>query len=133
MKYVLDTNVVIAALNGNDAVRARLATIAPGDVCLAVVVLAELLHGARRSRRSAENLARLNALADTLATLDVDRAVAERYGVVRAQLESRGRPKSDFDLVIACTALTNDATLVTHDHGLLDGEISELRTEDWLA
>ena len=40
--------------------------------------------------------------------------------------------KSDFDLVIACTALEHGATLVTNDRGLLDESIPGLRAENWM-
>jgi predicted nucleic acid-binding protein len=47
-------------------------------------------------------------------------------------LERRGIVKSDFDLVIACTALDHGAILVTNDGSLLDGRIDGLRVENWL-
>ena len=58
--------------------------------------------------------------------------MADLYGENRAALESKGIVKSDFDLVIACTALEQDAILVTSDRGLLDNSIPSLRAEDWL-
>jgi predicted nucleic acid-binding protein len=33
--------------------------------------------------------------------------------------------------LLAATAIENDAVLVTHDDGLLDGSIPDLRVEDW--
>ena len=60
-------------------------------------------------------------------------AIARRYAVVRADVERRGRRKSDFDLMIACTALDQGATLVTHDAALNDGTIEGLVVEDWLS
>ena len=41
--------------------------------------------------------------------------------------------KSDFDLIIACTALELDAVLVTNDQALLDGSIGGLQSENWLS
>jgi predicted nucleic acid-binding protein len=52
---------------------------------------------------------------------------------MRADLASRGIAKSDFDLLIASTAIEAGATLVTHDRALHDGSIAELRVEDSLA
>jgi predicted nucleic acid-binding protein len=52
---------------------------------------------------------------------------------VRADVERRGRAKSDFDLMIACTALEQGATLVTNDAALNDGAIEGLVVEDWLS
>jgi hypothetical protein len=60
-------------------------------------------------------------------------AVVARYATVRAEVERRGHRKSDFDRVIACTALEHGATLVTNDGALEDGNIDGLVVEDWLA
>jgi predicted nucleic acid-binding protein len=47
-------------------------------------------------------------------------------------VERKGRSKTDFDLVIACTALEHGATLITNDAALKDGAIENLVVEDWL-
>ena len=67
------------------------------------------------------------------AVLNLDDRVVDLYGSIRAGLERRGSSRSDFDLLIACTALGHDAILVTADQGLLDVEIDGLRTENRLA
>ena len=56
-------------------------------------------------------------------------AVVRRYAAERAQLERSGRKKSDFDLMIAGTAIEHEATLVTHDAALKDGSIGGLVVE----
>lgn len=133
MKAILDSNIAIAAMNQVPAVVERLATMRGGDVGIPIVAIAELTYGARRSRRVEENLKRLAALRQRFATIPVSDALVERYGTVRAELETRGRAKSDFDLVIACSALEADAVLVTADRSLLDGAIPGLRSQNWLA
>ena len=133
MRVVLDSNIAIAAMNRVAAVVERLATIPADDVAIPMAAIAELAYGARRSRRVDQNLGRLAALREEFAAMPVSDAVADRYGEVRADLQTRGATKSDFDLLIACTALEQDALLVTADHGLLDGAIRGLRAENWLA
>jgi tRNA(fMet)-specific endonuclease VapC len=133
VRFVLDSNIVVAALNGVGNVKRRLSALRQSDLGIPIVVFAELLYGAQRSSRKAENLAKIRSLWNALAGLEFTPAVAERYGLTRAELRHRGVPKSDFDLVIACIAIENSATLVTNDHALLDGTIDELRTENWLA
>jgi predicted nucleic acid-binding protein len=52
------------------------------------------------------------AYSPTLARrLSMRRWIRARYAFVRADVERRGRSKSDFDLMIACTALEHEATL----------------------
>ncbi len=132
MKYVLDTNAIIAALNRVAVVEQRLRVEPAAEIGIPIVVMAELLYGAQRSKRSAENLERVRRLPNSFQTLPVTEAVTERYGLLRAKLEARGLPKSDFDLVIACTALEHGAILVTNDGSLKDGSIEGLTVEDWL-
>jgi tRNA(fMet)-specific endonuclease VapC len=133
MRYVLDSNIVIAALNGVSQVSSRLASVALEDVAIPAVAIAELLYGAYRSRRRAENLARIVDLRRQVPTAWLTDTIIDQYASLRADLTSRGLPKSDFDLLIAATALDARATLVTHDAALLDGAVPGLLVEDWLA
>lgn len=130
---VLDTNVLVAALNQVERVTERLAAIEPGDILLPDLVIAELLFGAHTSARVVENLAKVERLVTTFRTAPFDLRAARRFARIKAELRSRGRIKQDFDLAIASVALVHGATLVTHDGGLLDGAIVGLAVEDWLA
>ena len=130
---MLDANMAIAAMNGVASVRDRLARISAAEVGIPLVAIAELVYGAHRSRRREENLARVAALRRTVQSLPFTDEVVDRYGATRADLESRGIAKSDFDLIIACTALEEDAVLVSSDRALLDGSIAGLQAENWLA
>ena len=132
MRFVLDTNIVIAALSGSNEVAANLGGVPVEEVGIPLVVVAELLYGARRSRRVDANLARVEQLRATFPVLPLSDDVVDRYGRVRAALEASGLSKSDFDLLIACTALVSGAALVTHDTALKDGSIIDLVVEDWL-
>lgn len=132
MRYALDTNVVVYALNGHPAVTRRLNSILSRDrAILPAVALAELRYGALSSQRVAENLARIDRLLDVVVFAPVDQAVAERFATIKSGLRQRGLSKSDADLLIAATALELDATLVTSDRALQDGAIQDLRIEDW--
>lgn len=130
---VLDTNVVVAALNRVDSVIKRLVGVEPTDVLLPDLVVAELLFGAHTFNRVAENLAKVERLVLLFRTVPFDLHAARRFAELKSELRRRGRVKQDFDLAIASVALGSHATLITHDGGLLDGAIPDLRVEDWLA
>ena len=132
MKYVLDTNIVTRLLKGDERVLSHLADVEPSDVGIPLLVLAELLFGAEKSVRKEQNGARIKQMTETFPMLPLGLAVVRRYAAERAQLERSGRKKSDFDLMIACTAIEHEATLVTHDGALKDGAIGGLVVEDWL-
>lgn len=132
MKYVLDTNIVARLLDGDERVLSHLTDVEPSDVGIPLLVVAELMFGAEKSARREQNHARIQRLMETFPIVPVGPVVVRRYAAVRAAIESVGRPKSDFDLLIACTALEQNATLVTHDAALKDGVIASLVVEDWL-
>ena len=133
MRYALDTNTVIAALNGVAPVPARLATLQAADIMLPAPVVAELYFGARASNRVHENVARIDWLVALFGLQPFDEAAVRWFAEVKAELRKVGCAKSDFDLAIASIALAHGATLVTHDAALLDGAIVGLLVEDWLA
>jgi tRNA(fMet)-specific endonuclease VapC len=133
VKYVLDTNVVARLLDNDARVAPRFAAVATVSVGMPLVVLAEVLFGVEKSARREHNRARLQRFAAGVRVLPFDVAVAARYAAVRAEVERKGLAKTDFDLVIACTALEHGATLITNDAALKDGAIEGLVVEDWLA
>ena len=132
MNYCLDTNIVIAALNGDERVLNRLAAIPSHDIIIPLIVVAELLYGAQRSVRRDANLERVRQIGGRFRVTAIDETIVERYAVTRAQVESKGRPKSDFDLLIACCALEHKSALVTNDGALKDNAIDDLVVQDWL-
>jgi tRNA(fMet)-specific endonuclease VapC len=116
MSWILDTNVCVAFLNGTDAgIRDRLLALAPSDVLLCSVVKAELLFGARKSKRVDANLAQLTEFFGAMDSAPFDDVAAEHYGLLRAQLEALGTPIGANDMMIAATALAVGATLVTRN------------------
>ena len=129
--YLLDTNACIRVLNGTSApLIARLRSHAPSDLRVSSVTRAELLYGARRSARVAENLRLLTGFFAPLVSLPFDDACAEEYGALRATLSAAGRPIGPNDLLIAATALAHDLTLVTHNLREFS-RIAGLKIEDW--
>ncbi len=115
MSVLVDTNICIAWLKGEKAVRAAWLALDPDELMLSSVVRAELLFGARLSRQVAANLARLEALFSAMRSVAFDDDAAGHYGLLRAQLTAQGRPIGPNDLMIAATALAHDATLVTRN------------------
>jgi len=129
--YLLDTNACIRLLNGTSpALVARMVGSDPAQIALCSIVKAELLYGARRSSRRADNLRLLESFFEPLASLPFDDACAERYGIIRSELESAGTPIGPNDLMIAATAVAHGATLVTNNVKEFS-RVAGLRLEDW--
>ena len=129
--YLLDTNACIRILKGTSpALVERLRFISRTQVRLSSVVKAELLYGARKSGRIADNLRLLQEFFSTVASLPFDDRCAEEYGVIREELERAGTPIGANDLLIAATARAHDAVLVTHNVREFS-RVADLRIEDW--
>lgn len=129
--FLLDTNVCIRILNGSSPpVAARLQATNPAEVRLSSVVKAELLYGARKSKRVDDNLRLLRRFFMPFVSLPFDDRCAEEAGLIRLDLERSGRPIGPNDLLIAGSARAHDLALVTHN-GREFGRIPGLRVEDW--
>ncbi len=113
----LDTNVVIAAINGRiPAVRQRLgAELTLGtSLALPSVALFELRYGYAKSARRAEAEASLALLLDQgIAILPFGEEDAAHAGAIRAELERDGTPIGAYDTLIAGQARSRGATLAT--------------------
>lgn len=131
MTFLLDTNICVAYLNGDDADIARKLLALPVEsVALCSVVKAELLYGARNSGRVEQNLARLERFFSPLQSLPFDDDAASRYGTLRAQLRREGKPVGGNDMMIAAIALAADATLITRNVRELS-TVAGLRLVGW--
>lgn len=129
--YLLDTNVLIAALKAHPKVQARLEALPLSAMRLSAIVLGELAYGAEKSAQGDRNRARLAALAQRLPFVGIDMDTARHYAQVRAHLERQGTPIGANDTWIAAQALAIGATLVTDNEGEFS-RVPGLALENWL-
>ena len=129
--HQLDTSTVVAFLRGNRRAADRLTPVFR-QTAVSKPALAELFHGVFASRRPAENMRKLRALLGEVSIVPFDAAAAETYGRIRDDLDRRGQPIGEMDLLIGSVAVTHGATLVTHNTRHF-ARIDGLRVEDWLA
>lgn len=130
MKYLLDANAVIAALNGHAAINARIRVEHPADIGLPAIVAHELYYGAFKSERRERNVDLVDAL--QFEVLTFDREDARQAGEIRAELAKQGRPIGPHDVLIAGQAKARGLTLVTHNVTEFN-RVTGLAVEDWEA
>jgi len=129
---MLDTNLCIRILRDRpQALRARFNAEAD-TLCISTVVLAELLHGAGKSARPAENRREVDRLAGRLEILPFDVEAAAHSADIRTTLEEQGRTIGAYDLLIAGHARSRGLVVVTGNLGEFR-RVEGLRGEDWLA
>ncbi len=132
MKYLLDTNICIYALNKRPpGILERLRAVGPTAVSISVITAVELRHGAEKSRDPAKANAKLDRFFSPIKIFPFDESAALRAGRLRAELDRRGRPIGDFDSLIAAQALALNLILVSNNLREFD-RVSGLVCENWV-
>lgn len=126
-KFLLDTNIVIALLEGEPAVLSNLDY--AEQVFVPAITIGELFFGAAKSNRPDENTARIERFASGRAIVVSDLDVARQYGIIKQRLKQKGRPIPDNDIWIAAAAKRHGMLLVTRDTHF--AQVEGLETAEW--
>jgi tRNA(fMet)-specific endonuclease VapC len=125
-KYLLDTVVIIAYFNQDDAVRQRLLN---ATVYTSSIVLGELYFGAYHSGKIAQNIARIQHFATLIDVLPCDDETSVYFGEIKQHLKAKGRPIPENDIWIGATARQYGLTIATRDAHFQD--VDDLSTDTW--
>jgi tRNA(fMet)-specific endonuclease VapC len=132
LKYLLDTNMVIYVIKRRPVEVLGLFNENAGRMAISAITLAELIHGAEKSTRVAQNLAVVDDFASRLEVLPYTSRASQHYGAIRAVLERAGRPIGVNDLHIAAHARSEGLTLVTNNLAEFE-RVPGLLTENWVG
>ena len=131
MRFLLDTNIVSDLIrNPQGRIAERIREVGEENICISIVVAAELRYGAAK-KASPKLTARVEAVLAVIDTLAFDAPADEIYGSIRTQLELAGTPIGGNDLIIAAQAVALDLTLVT-DNEQKFSRVDGLCVENWL-
>jgi tRNA(fMet)-specific endonuclease VapC len=109
----LDSSVLIRCLRGDADLQSKVGAVA--QPILPVIALAELLVGARLSRKPEGERTRVEALAADCQVASPDAATAERFAEIKAALRRAGTPIPDHDIWIAALCIQHDWELAFRD------------------
>jgi tRNA(fMet)-specific endonuclease VapC len=126
---LLDTNVVIAFFNGNQAVL-KMIQAEIGRIALSSLVVAELDYGAKASQKAKENIEKLHRFVDIVRVIPFDLECAKVFGTIKTKLRKIGKPTGETDALIAATAMANKALLITGNRRHFEN-IEGLKVESW--
>ena len=130
MKYLLDTNTCVFALKQRSRVIDQLRKGVPEDLGVAIITVAELWFGARKSVRPEATRREIDAFLKPFEVLPFDHEAADEYARLRFELERIGRPIGERDLLIASIAVAHGLIVVTHNVSEF-GRLAGLIVEDW--
>lgn len=134
MIYMLDTNILIYLIkNKPPGIADRINALDTRDeLTMSFLTYAELLKGAERSTRKDQVLAQLQQLTCSIPIdYSVNGDLCQHYATQFTLLKTAGTPIGANDLWIACHALAQNATLVTHNLREFE-RIQGLKLEDWV-
>lgn len=131
MRYLLDTNILIAAIKGVESIRRRLERTPSEDIILSPIVLGELHLGVEKSQFKEKNAAALEVVSQGFEVIPLNSETSKAYARIRGQLERNGQPIGANDLWIAAQTISVGACLVT-DNVAEFGRVHGLKWENWL-
>lgn len=113
--YCLDSNIVIAILRGDTALRSRVSKITAEDIYVTPITLCELYKGAFLAERSEEAIALVDRFMRIAKLLDFRETACIEFGKLYKELKKIGKPTQMADLLIASIVKSNNITLVTRN------------------
>ena len=131
-RYLLDTGIMSDFINHRSGVDVRVRQAKQQGIrirtCMPVV--GELFGGIELSVTKEKNLKRLKAALARIVCWPFNRAAAEEFGLVYADLQRRGRLIGPIDMQIAAIALSlGDCTVVSKDTDFTS--VTGLSVENW--
>lgn len=129
--YLLDTNILIFFLKEKYNVAKKVHEIGIGNCYVSEISLAELRHGDTYSQlkgyfrpSDSERIRKFFKVVTVSKALD-------RYADEKARLRFIGKPVGLLDLMIGCTAVVNNMTMVTENEKDFES-ITDIQIENWV-
>ena len=129
MKYVLDTNIIIAILKKQPKIINKIQQYHPSDFAMSSIVYFELVFGSYNSQKVQQNIQILQQLPFEI--LQFNQHDAYCAGKIRADLKQKGTPIGGYDVLIAGQAIAQELILITHNVKEFE-RVDGLKFEDWL-
>ena len=133
MRYMLDTNICILAVRKNNDVLTQIKR-HERLLFLSAITLSELEHGIYNSNilYQQKNRTALICFLSILTVLPYDDIAAQKYGILRADLQKRKCLIGNMDMLIAAHALSENMILATNNTREFS-RVQGLLYEDWLS
>jgi tRNA(fMet)-specific endonuclease VapC len=126
---LLDTNTVVHYIKGNPGVVRRMQASSPSELAIPSIVVYELERGTLQSK-STKRRSLVATVLQHLQVVSFDEEAALDAARIHTELQSKGLLIGPMDLLIAGTARSRGAMLVTNNTSEFR-RVKGLRTEDW--
>ena len=131
MKYLLDTNICIYLIkNKPKKLLTKIHKTPLSEIAVSSITIAEMEYGIAKSTKPTESRIALMKFLLPFEIIDFTEEAAPHYGSIRCDLQKKGTPIGNMDLLIASIALAHGLTLVTNNVKEFS-RIDNLKIEDW--
>jgi tRNA(fMet)-specific endonuclease VapC len=128
-RFMLDTNMVSHFIKGSKSVRDKVISVPMSELTISAITEGELLFGLAKNPDAIQLSMIVHEFLIRVDVLPWDSAVADCYGILRADLQRKGRVLGNLDMLIAAHALSLDLVLITNDRDF--SQVDDLKIEDW--
>jgi tRNA(fMet)-specific endonuclease VapC len=132
--YLLDTNICIHFLKGEFNLQSKIDEVGFENCFISELTIAELLFGVENSseNKREQNWHNVNnlRLSFGIRILPIN-SCFELYAKEKARLRREGKPIGEFDLIIGCTAMSNQMIMTTRNTKHLE-KIENIILENWI-
>jgi tRNA(fMet)-specific endonuclease VapC len=115
MAFLIDTDWLIDALEDRGAALDALEALYDQGLAVSLVSLGELYVGVVEEPDEDQELARVRRFVRRYEQIGLTDEIVLSCARLKRQLEQRGDPLPDFDLLIAATAIATDRALITRN------------------
>lgn len=131
-KYLLDTNICIHWLRNKFDIDKKINEVGFENCCISEITVAELKVGMELGRRkSVKHKQDLSSLFSVITIIPISSAI-DLYAEEKVRLRLAGTPADDdFDLLIGCSSVAEDLTLVTENINDFK-RINNIKIENWV-
>jgi tRNA(fMet)-specific endonuclease VapC len=131
MKYLLDTNICIYLIkNKPKKLLTKIHKTPLSEIAISSITIAEMEYGIAKSTKPTESRIALMKFLLPFEIVDFSEQAAPHYGSIRRDLQTKGTPIGNMDMLIASVALAHGLTLVTNNMKEFS-RIDNLKVEDW--
>jgi tRNA(fMet)-specific endonuclease VapC len=128
-QYLLDTNICIYFLKGLYDLDKKFKAVKIENCFISEITLAELKFGVENSKNPEKNQKALDSFLTGIQIIPIFEAI-DTYAKEKARLRKSGKTVDDFDLLIGCTAVAFDLTMVTNNTNHFQN-IKNIKLDNW--
>ncbi len=122
IRYLIDANAVVHALDeGHEALTARIADCAPGEIAMSVISYAEIAYGTYVGKPPPPEI--LEAFIEAIPLVPFDEVAARAYAMLPFK-------RAGFDRLLAAHALSLGAVVITNNEADF-ADVPGLAVENW--